>query len=118
MSFDIHGIPYTQSWGTIDTSSAVDLGSYEPPHVFDAPGFMVGPRNLKLERGANTQELYGTPISHHGQQVHALNTARERLSFDSVGVMLTHFSRGDSLVYVDHAGNWLELPVDPAAISG
>jgi hypothetical protein len=106
MLLDSNGIPYSQ--GVLDWvyGEGVKLFDFTPPRKFETPESIYA----RLEEGRTGAAFhYGNDLSHHSQQLLALQYLRDNAGFDNLVWCVTHFTRGQLLIVLNVAtGLWCE----------
>jgi hypothetical protein len=109
MLLDSNGIPY--STGSLDWTEGggVKLNDYTPPRKFETPESIYA-RQEEGRTGA--AHHYGNDLSHHSQQLLALQYLRDNAGFDNVVWCVVHFSKGVNVIAMNVAtGLWCEQKV-------
>jgi hypothetical protein len=103
---DEYGAPYSvQHGGSVAFDNAVQVDAFTPPNVFDAPeGFAA--QMAEAENKIN--QHYGRELTHHAQQMLALNYLETQLGFDNAVWCVVHYTSGNKKLALNGAGDWSE----------
>jgi hypothetical protein len=106
---DEYGAPVVESFGgSVSFDDAVQVDAFTPPGVFDAPeGFAA----QMAEAESKINQHYGRELTHHAQQMLAVNYLGSQLGFDNAVWCVVHYTSGDKKLVLNGAGDWRETNV-------
>lgn len=106
---DEYGAPVVESFGVgVSFDDAVQVDAFTPPGVFDAPeGFAA----QMAEAESKINQHYGRELTHHAQQMLAVNYLGSQLGFDNAVWCVVHYTSGSKKLVLDGAGDWRETNV-------
>lgn len=87
--FDGNGVPYTLGILEWDGKAGVRHEPYHVPVLFDTPDSIYA-RSDEVKSGAS--QHYGNVLSHHAQQLLAINYLKENAGFDEIVWCETFFT--------------------------
>lgn len=107
MLLDNNGIPYTQGVYDWVVGSGVKVDDFTPPRKFEMPESIYARQD---EGRSGAASHYGNDLSHHSQQLLAINYLRTHAGFDDVVWCVTNFSNGSAVMVLQvSTGLWREV---------